>query len=119
VQVWTRNRYSGVVGAFHLQGAFWDRVSRRFKTQQAPPTLSAAVSPWDVACMHEVIDELPGVWAGAFVVLRNSSGATQLLDDSGEAEITLDAGDADTCRSCRWSRGQAKCTLRRSGCRAC
>lgn len=85
-----------MVGAFHLQGACWDRTTRRFATHKPPATLEAIISPWDVVCMHDVIDALPGVWADQFVAFRNSTGQSELLGGSaGDTRLTIAAGDAD------------------------
>ena len=40
-QVWNVNRYSGIVGAFHLQGASWSRTRRQFLVHdETPPPLA-------------------------------------------------------------------------------
>ena len=36
-QVWNVNRYSGIVGAFHLQGASWSRTRRQFLVHDETP----------------------------------------------------------------------------------
>lgn len=52
LKIWTRNAFTGIVGVFNLQGASWDRTSRRFKTHNAkPPTLQTKVTPKDVECL--------------------------------------------------------------------
>ncbi len=44
VQVWNVNRYSGIVGAFHLQGASWSRTRRQFLVHdETPPPLATQV----------------------------------------------------------------------------
>jgi hypothetical protein len=44
VQVWNVNRYSGLVGAFHLQGAAWSRTRRQFLIHdETPPPLATQV----------------------------------------------------------------------------
>ena len=35
------NRYSGIVGVFHLQGASWSRTNRQFVIHDAEPSLLA------------------------------------------------------------------------------
>ena len=85
-----------MVGAFHLQGSYWDRQSRRFKTDKFPISLDVTVSPWDVACMHEVIADIPGTWAGAFAALRNGTGEVLLLDGKhGNVPFALQTAEAD------------------------
>ncbi len=43
-QVWNVNRYSGIVGAFHLQGASWSRTRRQFLVHdETPPPLATQV----------------------------------------------------------------------------
>jgi hypothetical protein len=49
LQVWNMNRYGGMVGVFHLQGASWDRRRRRFHMHHKhPPKVKALVKPSDV-----------------------------------------------------------------------
>ena len=44
MQVWNVNRYSGIVGAFHLQGASWSRTRRQFLVHdETPPPLATQV----------------------------------------------------------------------------
>lgn len=44
VQVWNVNRYSGIVGTFHLQGASWSRTRRQFLVHdETPPPLATQV----------------------------------------------------------------------------
>lgn len=88
-----------MVGAFNVQGAFWDRVRRRFsKTSGQLHRLSASVSPWDVAAMQAILDggALPAPWVGAFASLANSSRAVRVLDGlHGEQTVALSPGGAD------------------------
>jgi raffinose synthase len=97
MQVWTQNKYSGVVGVFHLQGSQWDRTRRRFAQSRSPLTqLSTAVSPWDVASMRGMLADLPGKWAGVFAALQNSNGTLHLVDgEHGTVDVTLEPSDAD------------------------
>jgi raffinose synthase len=49
LKVWNINSYTGMVGAFNLQGASWDRVRRKFHMHdKRPKELRAAVKPADV-----------------------------------------------------------------------
>lgn len=98
MQIWTTNAYTGMVGAFNVQGAFWDRVRRRFsKTSGQLRRLAAGVSPWDVAEMQALVDTaLPAPWVGAFASLTNTSRAVRVLDGlHGEQSVALNPGGAD------------------------
>eukprot|EP00898_Chlorokybus_atmophyticus_P002977 jgi/Chlat1/3680/Chrsp24S00277 len=49
LKVWNHNRTSGVLAAFNVQGASWDRSKRAFSTHDsAPATLNVKLSPSDV-----------------------------------------------------------------------
>jgi len=57
-KVWNRNACGGgVVAAFNLQGAHWDRVGRRSQSNGGPdykaPLVSASVAPRDFECRCE------------------------------------------------------------------
>jgi raffinose synthase len=91
VQVWNRNQFNGIIGAFNIQGSFWDRKKRRFAKTGVQRELTTVVTPWDVACMQLVLDVLPGPWAGAFASLSSHTRDVTLLDSiHGELRVTLD-----------------------------
>ena len=58
VQVWNVNRYSGIVGAFHLQGAAWSRTRRQFLVHdETPPPLATQVCchPCQCSACHNIV----------------------------------------------------------------
>ena len=53
MKVWNVNRVTGILAAFNVQGARWDRAHRRFVGREEVPTVVAALRPSDVEGLHE------------------------------------------------------------------
>ncbi len=54
LKLWTLNRFSAVLGVFHLQGSSWSRNKRRFLVHKSTPgRISAFISPFDVPQFHK------------------------------------------------------------------
>jgi hypothetical protein len=99
MQVWNENHWTGVVGAFHVQGSCWDRMRRRFVAQAGPiNSLWAAVSPRDVATMAAVRARLHGAGHDVtenYAVLQNDTGDVDVIDADGDVRLLIQAGEAD------------------------
>lgn len=91
VQVWSENEYTGVVGVFHLQGAFWDRETRRFNLGRAPlEPLWARVRDTDVPTLPAVAERLQ---AGGC----NSTQRTAIYRHLTDEVLVVDEADHTAC----------------------
>ena len=114
--MWNANACNGVVGAFNLQGASWDRRRRRFFGHDAaPPALTATVRVTDVETLRAALEEegcrlaavaaaalsgdgdgngvaaeaAPGA-CGEWAAYASASGELHVLPWDGGVDVTLD-----------------------------
>jgi len=65
LKIWNHNPVNGVLGAFNIQGAAWDRKTRRnLKTNETPGSVEAVLRPSDVEALVDTDnDSLWVMWA--------------------------------------------------------
>jgi hypothetical protein len=91
LQVWNRNLHGGVIGAFNLQGASWDRTVRNFRVPEEPPgAVTARLKPADVEGLHSD--------TGRFVTWLHESRAMKVLGPSEEVPVELDPQGSEVRR---------------------
>jgi raffinose synthase len=100
VQVWTDNAYTGVVGVFHLQGAFWDRETRRFAMGRAPiEPLWARVRDTDVPTLPAVAGRLEaggGTSTQSTAIYRHLTDEVVVVDETDHSAcVRVNPADAD------------------------
>lgn len=90
LKIWTLNRFSAVLGVFHLQGSSWSRSKRRFLIHEStPPSISPSISPSDIPPFGEHIFE---DYLVTFEFRGDILWDRLKLHDA--MEINLDPGDA-------------------------
>jgi len=91
LQVWNRNLHGGVIGAFNLQGASWDRTLRNFRVPEEPPgAVTARLKPADVEGLHSD--------TGRFVTWLHESRAMKVIGLSEEVPVELDPQGSEVLR---------------------
>jgi raffinose synthase len=83
LKIWNQNLYSGVVGAFNVQGVAWNYDTHENEVLNAsPPTVTARVAPNDIESMRGI--------RGPFVAYRHQSASLEVLptgDSTTSAEL--------------------------------
>eukprot|EP00898_Chlorokybus_atmophyticus_P002255 jgi/Chlat1/302/Chrsp1S03062 len=83
-KVWNHNKTGGVLAAFNVQGASWDRTKRAFTTHDPqPPTLEATLSPRDV----EQLSAFPET--GIYAVHQHSTDQLHIMPIDGKLQLKL------------------------------
>lgn len=82
LKVWNRNFHGGVIGAFNLQGACWDRSIRNFREpEEPPPAVTVQFKPADV---EGLVSE-----TGKYVTWQHEAASLRVLERHEEVSVEL------------------------------
>eukprot|EP00252_Welwitschia_mirabilis_P020414 TRINITY_DN4_c1_g1_i9.p1 TRINITY_DN4_c1_g1~~TRINITY_DN4_c1_g1_i9.p1 ORF type:complete len:687 (-),score=117.75 TRINITY_DN4_c1_g1_i9:442-2502(-) len=87
LKIWNMNKYTGVLGVFHCQGAAWSFVHKKYFFHDTdPPPLTGTVKAQDVHLLAEAADE---DWNGDSAIYFHTAGKLVRAHQTAEFSITL------------------------------